>query len=116
MSDTQQTRIEAVLAYLSSLENQTIQIWESLCFDSQRAWDRHCTLQNRLSFEVERVGWQMSGGHLYLWGAEQQYGFFSGQIVGFERQEQGAEILEHLSETAWRKTRIGLMPTQTNTV
>jgi len=117
MSDTQKTRIEAVLAYFNSLENRSIQISEQLCFDPQRAWDRHCTLVNRLSFEVQRVGWQMSGGHLYLWGAEMQYGFFSGHLVAFEQQENGAEIIEHLSETLWRKTRInnrmGLLPAPT---
>lgn len=59
------------------------------------------------------MGWQMSGGHLYLWGAEMQYGFFSGHLVAFEQQEKGAEIIEHLSETCWRKTRIGILPLPT---
>lgn len=108
MSDTQKQRIEAVLLYLNSLENHTIQISEQLCFDPQRAWDRHCTLVNRLCFEVQRVGWQMSGGHLYLWGAEMQYGFFSGQITKFEQTGTQAEIEEQLSQTCWRKSRLKL--------
>lgn len=108
--------LEKLMAYLYALENQSVQILEQLCHDATRAWDRHCTLENRLCFGVERVGWQVSGGQICLWGAEQQYSLFSGHIATFELLQEGAEIVEYLSESCWRKTRIWVQPPQTGGV
>jgi hypothetical protein len=94
--------------YLQTLEGQTIRILESLCIDAGRAWDRHCTLHNDFCFKVIKTGWQMSGGHIYLFGGERQYGFFSGHVTQFELAAGKAQIYEELSPTILRKTHISI--------
>jgi len=90
---------------LESLEGKTIHIQEWFTRDRARGYDRHCSILSSLVFAVERVAWQMSGGHFYLYGKEPtQYAFLTGELYDISVENNKYVIIERYEEKTERKT------------
>ena len=90
---------------LEPLEGKTIHIQEWLTRNRSSGYDRHCSIINSLVFTVERVAWQMSGGHFYLYGKEPtQYAFLTGELFEIYAENNKYVIIEQYEEKTERKT------------
>ena len=103
------TLIEKLGTFIERLDGQRIDISEALTFNLEREYDRHATLYNRFEMQVRRTGWQMSGGHIYLFGENSQYGFFSGYLSQVEIDGDKMVVHERFESQTGRKTTVQLL-------
>lgn len=94
-------------AVLEQLEGGTISIQEMISHDYEnRELDRHCTIENLFQLYVEKVNWQMSGGHFYLNGDSSRYGISTTNICALETSANEICILEKYESKTARRTKI----------
>jgi len=98
--------IDKMIAALEKLVGQFIEIRESISHDEIRGFDRHCTVVNYFRFVVTEVGWQMSGGHVYLHGENSQYGIQPGNIISVDLGQNGISITEKYESRTLRQSKI----------
>ena len=90
---------------LNPLEGKVLLIEEFITRDKSRGYDRHCSISNKVSFAVEKVMWQMSGGNFYLYGPEPtQYAFLTGELASISVDNNIYEIIEQYENKTERKT------------
>jgi len=92
---------------LEQLEGETISIQEMISHDYEsRGFDRHCTIESISQMRVEKVNWQMSGGHFYLNGESARYGISTTNIYSLEAKANEICIIEKYESKTARCTRI----------
>ncbi len=96
---------------LQSLENQQVQITQSVSRSRNSGdHDRHFAATLQFSFMVKDVGWQISGGHLYLNGENTWLGILLMNIRDFEVKDSDTFIVtEHFEEETERQTIIKIV-------
>lgn len=104
-----QSTLQELSDFFQNLEGNKVEILETLCLDRERELDPHVTLHNRFYFRVTRTGWQISGGHIFLYGESEQYGIFSKGLVAVEFAPSQVTILEQFESRTSRHSRIRLV-------
>ena len=101
--------IEKLGQFLESLEGKLIRVTESISIDKQRGFDRHTTTVSYFEFKVLHSGWQMSGGHLHVYGDSAKYAIFSNALESVKVIEGGVTVIEMLAQNALRKTEFTVL-------
>ncbi|MBX2848370.1 MAG: hypothetical protein KTR16_08620 [Acidiferrobacterales bacterium] len=99
--------VSRLASVLEQLEGNTISIQELISHDYEnREFDRHCTIQSISQMKVDKVSWQMSGGHFYLDGEFSRYGISTTNIYSLEANANEICILEKYETKTARCTKI----------
>ncbi len=109
-SETLQDFLEQLGAFLLKTEGKLVEISETISLDRARELDPHVTLHNLFCFKVRKSGWQMSGGHIYLYGESEQHGIFTKALEAVEIQADHILVLEQFETKTVRRSRIKLTP------
>ena len=100
------TQIETIFAFLENTRGKQVKIQESISLDRARGYDRHVAVENILLFEVRSINWQVSSGHIYIFGEIAQYGIFTRVLHDVAVQGDVMTIIERIEPNTERRSRI----------
>jgi hypothetical protein len=100
--------VEQLMQCIEAIQHTAIMIEESITFDRDRGFDRHCTTQSRFFMVLRSVSVTMSGMQLLMSdGQHTWYGISLPKVAFVQTDTDGTlEVIENLAATVARRTMI----------
>ena len=100
--------VEHLMQHIEAIRHTTLMIEESITYDRERGFDRHCTTQSRFFMVLRSVSVTMSGMQLLMSdGQHTWYGISLPKVALVQTDSDGTlEVIENLAATVARRTMI----------